>query len=140
MLTPSSVPFRSQLIDAPHGIKHCNRQASGISVATRTAGAFFVNTSRSILVASVVALVTLCALFSLSAHSAENPATTTAARAEREAAPTSDADGDEARGSVDLYGNAVTDAVARYSFDATGTPYEVHSPQTEIPKLGSPKS
>jgi hypothetical protein len=41
---------------------------------------------------------------------------------------------------VDLYGNEVTDAVARYKVDGTGTLYELHSPQTEVPHLGSPKS
>jgi len=46
---------------------------------------------------------------------------------------------DMVKGSVDLYGNDVTDAVAKYSLDATGALYEVHSPQTELPKLGSPK-
>ena len=46
-------------------------------------------------------------------------------------------DGD---GPVDLYGNEVTYAVAKYKFDATGSLYETHSPQTELPRLGSPKS
>ena len=46
-------------------------------------------------------------------------------------------DGD---GPVDLYGNEVTEAVARYKLDATGSLYETHSPQTELPRLGSPKS
>jgi len=41
---------------------------------------------------------------------------------------------------IDLYGNQVTAAVATYEFDATGTPYERHSPQTLLPRLGSPKS
>ncbi len=41
---------------------------------------------------------------------------------------------------IDLYGNQVTAAVATYEFDATGTPYERHSPQTQLPRLGSPKS
>jgi hypothetical protein len=41
---------------------------------------------------------------------------------------------------VDLYGNEVTPAVATYTFDDLGTLYEVHSPQTEVPRLGSPKS
>ncbi|SRR5258706_15574804 len=40
----------------------------------------------------------------------------------------------------DVYGNEVTAAVATYKFDATGTLYELHSPQTELPRLGSPKS
>ena len=46
----------------------------------------------------------------------------------------------DADGPVDLYGNEVTDAVATYRFDATGSLYETHSPQTELPRLGSPKS
>jgi len=41
---------------------------------------------------------------------------------------------------VDLYGNEVTDAVAKYQFDATGSLYELHSPQTEVPKLAPPKT
>src|SRR5213594_766969 len=41
---------------------------------------------------------------------------------------------------TDLYGNPVTAAVATYEFDAIGTPYERHSPQTQLPRLGSPKS
>jgi hypothetical protein len=46
----------------------------------------------------------------------------------------------DADGPVDLYGNEVTDAIAKYKFDATGSLYETHSPQTELPRLGSPKS
>jgi hypothetical protein len=49
----------------------------------------------------------------------------------------SDGDVDEP---VDLYGNPVTDAVADYRLDSAGSLYESHSPQTEIPKLASPKS
>jgi hypothetical protein len=41
---------------------------------------------------------------------------------------------------LDLYGNEVTDAVAKYRFDASGSLYELHSPQTEVPKLAPPKS
>ena len=47
---------------------------------------------------------------------------------------------DDEEGTVDLFGNEVTDAVAKYKFDATGAPYELHSPQTELPRLGSPKT
>ena len=47
---------------------------------------------------------------------------------------------EEGNGAVDLYGNQVTDAVAKYKLDATGTLYELHSPQTELPRLPSPKS
>ena len=47
---------------------------------------------------------------------------------------------DDADGGLDLYGNEITDAVAEYKLDATGSLYELHSPQTELPHLGSPKS
>jgi hypothetical protein len=41
---------------------------------------------------------------------------------------------------VDLFGNEVTDAIATYGVDPAGSLYELHSPQTELPRLGSPKS
>jgi hypothetical protein len=41
---------------------------------------------------------------------------------------------------TDVYGNEVTAAVATYEIDATGSLYELHSPQTQLPRLGSPKS
>jgi hypothetical protein len=41
---------------------------------------------------------------------------------------------------VDLFGNQVTDAVAKYKFDPAGSLYEVHSPRTELPRLVPPKS
>ena len=41
---------------------------------------------------------------------------------------------------VDLYGNDVTEAVAKYKLDSDGSLYELHSPQTQLPRLGSPKS
>jgi hypothetical protein len=47
---------------------------------------------------------------------------------------------DAADGAVDLYGNEVSDAIATYSFDPAGSLYELHSPQTELPRLASPKS
>ena len=47
---------------------------------------------------------------------------------------------DDVREVEDVYGNEVTAAVATYKFDATGTLYELHSPQTELPRLASPKS
>ena len=43
-------------------------------------------------------------------------------------------------GFTDLYGNEVTDAIATYTFDQSGSLYELHSPQTELPRLGIPKS
>jgi hypothetical protein len=45
-----------------------------------------------------------------------------------------------ANGFVDVYGNEVTDAIATYTFDRAGSLYELHSPQTELPRLGMPKS
>ena len=45
-----------------------------------------------------------------------------------------------ADGFVDLYGNEVTDAIATYTFDQAGSLYELHSPQTELPRLATPKS
>jgi hypothetical protein len=47
---------------------------------------------------------------------------------------------EDADGDIDLIGNAVDPAVAEYSVDALGSQYEVHSPQTELPRLGSPKT
>jgi hypothetical protein len=41
---------------------------------------------------------------------------------------------------VDVYGNEVSSAVAEYSLDADGGSYELHSPQTDLPHLGSPES
>ena len=41
---------------------------------------------------------------------------------------------------TDVYGNRVSPAVATYQLDAAGTLYELHSPQTQLPRLGSPKS
>src|SRR5215510_5151750 len=41
---------------------------------------------------------------------------------------------------TDVFGNRVTPAVATYQLDAAGSLYELHSPQTQLPRLGSPKS
>jgi len=41
---------------------------------------------------------------------------------------------------TDLYGNEINDALATYTFDQSGSLYELHSPQTELPRLGIPKS
>ena len=58
--------------------------------------------------------------------------------APREPAP--DIDRQDSDGTVDLYGNEVSDAVAKYRIDTTGSLYELHSPRTELPRLGSPKT
>jgi hypothetical protein len=47
---------------------------------------------------------------------------------------------DDGDSTTDLFGNEVTDAVAKYKLDAEGSLYELHSPHTELPHLGSPKS
>ena len=56
------------------------------------------------------------------------------------AQPDANAPGMDEESTTDLYGNDVTAAVARYKLDATGSLYEAHSPQTQLAKLGSPKS
>jgi hypothetical protein len=48
-----------------------------------------------------------------------------------------DTDADPA---LDLHGNEVTVAVAEYKIDALGRLYELHSPQSALLRLGSPKS
>jgi hypothetical protein len=100
-----------------------------------------VTTYRCFSVVAIVMLVAVCALFSLSAHTATEPAGNGSPQEEVAVPLSGDTDASDQPGaSVDLLGNDVTDAVARYQIDATGSLYEVHSPQTEIPKLGSPKS
>ena len=85
--------------------------------------------SRRLVVCWVVVLAAICAFFSRSAET-RSPIDSTPATEMNE----------DIEGEVDLFGNNVSDAVARYTVDADGALYEVHSPQTEIPKLGSPKS
>ena len=62
------------------------------------------------------------------------------ARNRQESAGQPDESADDAGGFTDLYGNEVTDAIATYTFDKSGSLYELHSPQTELPRLGIPKS
>ena len=40
----------------------------------------------------------------------------------------------------DLSGNEVDDAMAEYALDESGSLYEMHAPQVELPRLPSPKS
>jgi hypothetical protein len=96
--------------------------------------------------AAVFAMLAVCAAFTPQLVTRSQPVTLTATAT----APVSDQvdlpDGhadkrDDSDDSIrDMYGNDVTSAVAKYSFDATGSLYEVHSPQTELPRLKSPKS
>ena len=68
------------------------------------------------------------------------PQAVAAAAAMTDGPKTRRAQQDVADGTVDLYGNEVSDAIATYSLDPTGSLYELHSPQTELPRLASPKS
>lgn len=43
-------------------------------------------------------------------------------------------------GDLDTYGNEISNAVAEYSLDPAGSLFELHAPQIELPRLGSPKS
>jgi len=40
----------------------------------------------------------------------------------------------------DLYGNQIDDAITDYRTDQSGTVYERHSPDIEVPRLGPPVS
>lgn len=94
----------------------------------------------------ILSLAAVCALFTPQlvtvSQSAPLAATATTAVSDPVDFPETPAglqrDGED--GVRDLYGNDVASAVAKYSFDATGSLYEVHSPQTELPRLSSPKS
>ena len=91
----------------------------------------------------VVALVILVGVGSLMTHrgvtsTRSRPAdiTLTASDATARARQSPTTDG----AAVDLYGNEVSDAIATYSLDPAGSLYELHSPQTELPRLAEPKS
>ncbi len=49
-------------------------------------------------------------------------------------------DDDPAVGQLDIQGDEVKPAVATYGVDRAGNLYEIHSPMTEVPRLGSPVS
>ena len=49
-------------------------------------------------------------------------------------------DSNDAEPAVDVYGNDVSSAVAEYASDCADGSYEVHSPQTQLSHLSSPKS
>lgn len=96
--------------------------------------------SLPVFLAAGVAVVVWCALLSPFTHERERLIA-------YQTVPVSSAVFDDDRqtdadlsGTVDLYGNEVADAVAKYSLDETGTRYEVHSPQIELPRLASPIS
>ena len=45
---------------------------------------------------------------------------------------------DDAPQRLDVRGNEIARPVARYRIDARGSLYEVHSPETEVPRLKPP--
>ena len=98
------------------------------------------------LLAAIVGIAMMCALFSPLVRGRHHvgtlmPPPLATMSIDRDSSAISDNEPkSESDGTIDLYGNDVTDAVAKYSLDATGSLYEVHSPQTELPRLGSPKS
>lgn len=100
-------------------------------------------------IAALMALLVLTALFTpqhvTPSHTALAAVVPHAAASGSAATPgvvadETETDANETEAIIDLYGNEVSPAVATYSFDALGSLYEVHSPQTELPKLGSPKT
>ena len=56
----------------------------------------------------------------------------------RDAPSLTDEDEPDDGSQLDLQGDEVTAAVAKYRFDAQGNIYETHAPHTEVPRLGRP--
>lgn len=120
--------------------------AYGTLVATSMCRGIWVSRTAGIVIAAFFAMLAVCAAFTPQLVTLSQPVTLAATAT----APASDqVDIPESRVGTrtepddairDLYGNDVTSAVAKYTFDATGSLYEVHSPQTELPRLQSPKS
>jgi hypothetical protein len=81
-------------------------------------------------------------------HASSLIAATTAEITAQPGSPTGDAvtgrspvearDSEEPR--LDVLGNEIEDAVADYRVDLGGDVYERHSPETAVPRLGSPSS
>jgi hypothetical protein len=94
-------------------------------------------TMRRVSLVTIATLFALCAglasAFERSVSTADSPA-----RWPRDvpaaATPAPEEDGTRR----DLYGNPVQDAVATYRLDPTGSLYEIHSPQIELPRLKPP--
>jgi hypothetical protein len=68
------------------------------------------------------------------------PATPTGGAVAGESLVESGDSGDTADPRFDLFGNEVEEAVADYRIDLRGGLYERHSPDTAVPRLGSPIS
>lgn len=109
-----------------------------------------VNLTRSIGLALVIPGMIVCA--PIGSHHLESDAATDAARVQAPAIPAPPGPPEtfapslptppepEAGDPHDLYGNEVTSALAKYRLDSTGSLFELHSPQIEMPRLPSPKS
>lgn len=79
--------------------------------------------SRSILVVATLFTIVVCASAETIRDSFDRPALAS----------------DGGAPPLDLYGNEITEAVARYKIDPAGTRYEEHSPETELPRLRPPQ-
>jgi hypothetical protein len=84
--------------------------------------------ARSLVVATAVVAVAVCGI--AAPHSAAFPLVRATER---------QVESDARDAPVDLNGNEVRQAIARYKVDPMGALYEEHSPDTEVPRLGSPK-
>src|SRR5262245_52533882 len=109
----------------------------------------FVRTVACATLALVVPVVMVCALFSpvitlhshrAALHGSQVPTASSSLPDGAARADNGQSSADDSDGTVDLFGNEVDDAVAKYKFDGTGSLYELHSPQIELPRLGSPKT
>jgi hypothetical protein len=94
--------------------------------------------------ASVAAIAFSLPRLVTSTHQRAHPRTRETGSCVTQAArPLAQPAGDEAIGAavdVDVAGNEVVAAIAKYKIDATGSLYELHSPQTDLPHLSSPKT
>jgi hypothetical protein len=88
-------------------------------------------------VRTLVLVVIAVALLAFVAGTAVTPSPVTASRLQPQIVGVSR---DAATPPLDAYGNEITNAVAEYSLDPAGALYEVHTPQVELPRLGSPQS
>jgi hypothetical protein len=109
----------------------------GTAVALSRSGGVLLRKAFGLAVAGVIPFIAAAALLTPRPVTVSLPADASEASVAPDP-PTEDLDQEE--GPTDLLGNPVTDAVARYKFDATGSLYELHSPQTEVPKLRPPKT
>jgi hypothetical protein len=102
-----------------------------------------VGAAERVVLTTIVAVTSVCALSAPSPASSPCPVASTLANGYTPVVTihnTAAAEEMDAAGAADLYGNEVTDAVATFKLDDKGSLYEVHSPQTELPVLGSPTS